>query len=111
MCFLEQCNRSISIILSSYSKCFIKCSKLVVVWLSEVQLNHCFIHLIFGNKYVYTLLRQRYTSTINYTICFSAIYRLNNWLGSKTPIIIAEYIKFNMLIVTLDEFFEFLVFP
>ena len=38
---------------------------------------------------------------------FSAIYRLNNQLGSKTPIDIAEYMKFDRLAVTLEEFLEF----
>ena len=38
---------------------------------------------------------------------FSAIYRLNSYLGSKTPIVIAEYMKFYKLEVTLKDLFIF----
>ena len=43
-------NGFIHIILSSYSKSFIECSQLVVLWLNEVQLDHCFMYLIFGKS-------------------------------------------------------------
>ena len=53
MCFLEQYNGFINVVLSTYSKSFIECNQQIALWLSEVQLDPWLVYLIFGRKYVY----------------------------------------------------------
>ena len=53
ICYLEQCNDFINTVLSTHSKSLIECSQLVVLWLSEAQLDPWLVYLIFGRKYVY----------------------------------------------------------
>ena len=52
-CYLDQCTGFINTVLTTYSKSFIECSPLVVLWLSEAQLDPWFVYLIFGRNYVY----------------------------------------------------------
>ena len=52
-CYFDECFDFIPTIVSTYYKSFMECTPLVVLWLTEVQLECSFLYQIFGKKYVF----------------------------------------------------------
>ena len=52
-CYFDECFEFIHTIVSTYCKSFVECTPLVVLWLSEVQLECSFVYQMFGKKYVF----------------------------------------------------------
>ena len=52
-CYFDECFEFIPTIVSTYCKSFVECTPLVVLWLSEVQVECSFVYQMFGKKYVF----------------------------------------------------------
>ena len=53
ICFFDECHAFIATIKNSYSKRFVECTPLVVLWLSEIQLETGLMYQMFGKKYAF----------------------------------------------------------
>ena len=52
-CYFDECFEFIPTIVSTFCKSFVECTPLVVLWLSEVQLESSFVYQMFGKKNVF----------------------------------------------------------
>ena len=52
-CYFDECFDFIPTIVSTYCKSFVECTPLVVLWLTEVQLECSFLYQTFGKKFVF----------------------------------------------------------
>ena len=52
-CYIDECYEFISIISDTYSKSFVECSPLLVLWLVLSQHGNCSVFQMFGKKYVF----------------------------------------------------------
>ena len=53
ICFFDECHAFLATIENTYSKHFVECTPLVVLWLSEVQLETSLMCQMFGKKYTF----------------------------------------------------------
>ena len=53
ICFFDECHAFIATIENTHSKRFVECTPLVVLWLSEVQLETGLMYQMFGKKYAF----------------------------------------------------------
>ena len=51
-CYIDQCLSSITTISETYSKSFVECSPLLVLWIVLAQPENISIYQMFGKKYV-----------------------------------------------------------